>query len=128
MGNEKEILPISMFDIAEIIGHDNAVKLMDSVGGYDSFYIPKNPKQGQELAKIIDWPSYHALCRAIGGNWVHIPRGTFRRLKKSLILGADSKISSRRLSRILDVSQRYVRQIRNQVKDDSQLDLFGEDE
>lgn len=78
---------MSMLEIAETIGFDAAVVLMDNFGGIGSFYIP---------------------------------RGAYRRLKKSLIIEADGNISNRQLCRILGVTERYVLKVKAELKENEQ--------
>lgn len=117
-------LPLSMLEIAETVGFDAAIVIMDNFGGLDSVYIPRMAREDHKMAQLIGFENYKKICKEFGGQRIFIPRGAFRRLKKSLILEADGKISKRKLCKILGVSQRYVRKIKNEIADDKQGCLF----
>lgn len=118
-------MPLSMLEIAETVGFEAAIVIMDNFGGLDSIYIPRVAREDHKMPKLIGFENYKKICKEFGGQRIFIPRGAFRRLKKSLILEADDKISKRKLCKILGVSQRYVRKIKNEIADDKQGNLFN---
>lgn len=123
--NDNEcVLPVSMQEIAELIGVKNAIALMDNIGGLEKYYIPKNPKIEHELAKIIGLDNLVKLSEQFGGDEISFPKGSFRDLKKSRIF--DAKGSARAIAKRLGVTQRYVRKVRNLNANDNQGDLFSE--
>ena len=116
---------MSMLEIAETIGFDAAVVLMDNFGGIGSFYIPRVALERHKIARLIGFENYKKLCKNFGGQRLFIPRGAYRRLKKSLIIEADRNISNRQLCRILGVTERYVLKVKAELKDDKkQGELF----
>ncbi len=118
-------LPTSMLEIAETVGFDAAVVLMDNFGGIGSFYIPRVALERHKIARLIGFENYKKLCKNFGGQRLFIPRGAYRRLKKSLIIEADGNISNRQLCRILGVTERYVLKVKAELKEDKkQGELF----
>ena len=111
-------LPMSMLEIAETIGFDSAVVLMDNFGGIVAL-------EKHKIARLIGLENYKKLCKNFGGQRLFIPRGAYRRLKKSLIIEADGNISNRQLCRILGVTERYVLKVKAELKEDKkQGELF----
>ena len=47
-----------MFEIAETVGFDAAVVLMDNFGGIGSFYIPRVALERHKIARLIGFENY----------------------------------------------------------------------
>lgn len=122
---EKITLPLSMLSIAECVGFDAAIVIMDNFGGLSSFYIPRVAVETHKMAALIGFENYKKLCKEFGGERIFIPRGAFRRLKKSLIIEADKSISQRKLCLMLGVTDRYIRKVKTELEaDKKQGELF----
>lgn len=117
---EKITLPLSMMPLAEVVGFEAAIVIMDNFGGLSRFYIPRVALEKHKLAQLIGMENYTKLCRKFGGTFIYIPRGAFRRLKKSLIMEADKDVSNRKLCLVLGVTERYVLKVKSELKVDKQ--------
>lgn len=123
---EKITLPLSMMPLAEVVGFDAAVVIMDNFGGLSSFYIPRVAVETHKMAQLIGMENYKKLCKEFGGERIFIPRGAFRRLKKSLIIEANKNISQRKLCLMLGVTDRYIRKVKTELEEDKkQGELFA---
>lgn len=114
--------PVGLRRLAEIIGPAAAVKLAESFGGEEDWYIPKTATIGHPFVSVIGLDRLEALSASMGGTTIEIPRGVFRDLKKARILEATG--TNREIARGVGATQRYVRRIRNSIGDDSQPGLF----
>ena len=117
--------PIGLRRLAEVIGPAAAVRLANVLGGVENVYIPKKARIDHEITAIIGLDRMEDLCAEFGGSQIEIPRGVFRDLKKTRIMDATG--SNRDVALRLGCTQRYVREIRSQVRDDNQFNLFSED-
>lgn len=117
--------PVGLRRLAEVIGPKATVDLADALGGAENVYIPKTPRIDHEITAIIGLDRMEALCAEFGGKQIDIPRGAFKDLKKTQIMDAEG--SNRDVALRLRVSQRYVRRIRSEIRDDDQPDLFSQD-
>lgn len=125
MTDQTNTWPVGLRRLAEVIGPAAAVRLADVFGGAEKVYIPKKARIDHDFTAIIGLDRMEALCAEFGGELIEIPRGVFRDLKKTQIMDADG--SNREVALRLKVTQRYVRRIRSQVRDDDQPDLFSQD-
>lgn len=115
--------PVGLRRLAEVIGPAAAVRLADAFGGAEKIYIPKKARIDHEFTAVIGLDRLEALCAEFGGQRIDIPRGAFKDLKKTQIMDAEG--SNREVALRLGVTQRYVRQVRVEVRDDDQPDLFS---
>ena len=63
---EKITLPLSMMPLAEVVGFDAAVVIMDNFGGLSRVYIPPVALEKHKLAQMIGMENYTKLCRKFG--------------------------------------------------------------
>lgn len=114
--------PVGLRRLAEVIGPAAAVRLADEFGGAEKVYIPKRARIDHDFTAVIGLDRMEALCAEFGGHRIDIPRGAFKDLKKTQIMDAEG--SNREVALRLGVTQRYVRRVRVEVRDDDQPDLF----
>lgn len=113
-----------MLEIAETIGFDAAVVLMDNFGGIGSFYIPRVALERHKIAHLIGFENYKNCAKTSAAS-VCLFRAGVPAFKKSLIIEADGNISNRQLCRILGVTERYVLKVKAELKEDKkQGELF----
>ena len=118
--------PVGLRRLAEVIGPAAAVRLAEAFGGTEDIYIPIMANPSHSFTDIIGLDRLEALCAEFGGRKIEIPRGTFRDLKKTRIMDADG--TNRTVALTLGCSQRYVRKVRSEVRQQTQPDLFSEKE
>ncbi|MEZ5648647.1 MAG: hypothetical protein R3E60_06915 [Alphaproteobacteria bacterium] len=109
--------------LAEVIGPPAAMRLVETFGGGEDYFIPKRPGKTHLFLEVLTPLQLKALCGAFGPGYIEIPRGAYRNLAKARIL--DAKGPSRLVARQERVCQRYVRKVRSEVKAaTNQLSLF----
>lgn len=124
--NDISAWPIGLKRLAEVIGPAGAVKLADTIGGGNRIYIPKTPTATNRIALIIGIRNLRLLSDKFGGEWIEIPRGTFKDLKKVAIMDADG--NNEQIASRVGCTVRYVRKILNETGVNSnQLGLFDTD-
>jgi len=118
--------PVGLRRLAIVIGPAAAVKLAEVLGGTENIYIPKTARIDHLLTSVIGLDRLEDLCSAFGGERIEIPRGTFKDLKKAQIIDAEG--SNRDVALRLRVTQRYVRRVRSELRNQYQPDLFKKTE
>jgi hypothetical protein len=121
--------PEGMVQIANIIGTELTIKLVEQYGGVSGYYIPKLKTRAglfNPWAKVIGEDAWRKLCKALGGRRIELPRGSHQRLKKRLILelAEDGKMSHRAIALQAGVTTRYVKIILSGLDGDKQISLF----
>lgn len=128
--NDQELsLPDGLRRIADVIGVELTLRLVDEHGGVAQHYLPKRPREHHAWARTIGFEAYSALCAALGGERIDIPRAAFRHLKKTAILELlDSGLSLREISRRVRCTERYVHMVAHAAhrgSDSRQVKLFS---
>ncbi|ATG91408.1 Mor transcription activator family protein [Methylomonas koyamae] len=67
---------LTLQEIADVIGEDQALQLISQIGGI-TYYFPENCQQGRHVA--LDQAVWEAMCKHFAG-WVYIPKGQANRL------------------------------------------------
>lgn len=105
---------VSYGELCEVIGQDSAEKFSAVYGGV-SFYIPKSPGESSPLYALLGREALSALSRVYGGGSIIVPNRRKLPVKEKVIdMIADGK-SSREIALSLDVTERYVQSIRQQM-------------
>lgn len=110
----RETWPDVLREIAEIVGDELTLRLADIHGGIEGVYIPKSPTTSHPWAIVLGPEPWRAICanKKLGGQRISLPRGTFIRLRKTVILElAEQRLSRRAIARRAKVSERYVRMV-----------------
>jgi hypothetical protein len=123
--------PQGLVAIADVVGPDLTLKLVEKFGGVEKYFIPrlKNSRgYYHPRASILGDVAWQALCKKLGGQKINLPRGCYLKLKKKMIidLAADRTISHRTIALRAQVTETYVRIVLQGLGAPSeQLDLFG---
>jgi hypothetical protein len=118
--------PQRLVDIAEVIGPECALLLVEHVGGISS-YVPKEPDSGHKLARIIGLPALRLLAEMYGGEWLEVPKYAAAKSKKVKIrqLLKDGT-SARETALKADATERWVTMVSKEMRNDAQqLSLFN---
>lgn len=112
-------VPHTVRTVAEVIGMDAAVRLLQAPGKNECVYIPQRIKPGHRLTTILQPDELTALQRTFGGELLPYPsaRGMRRRRaaeRKAQAIQQDVSdgISASEIAAKHGVSERYVRRIR----------------
>lgn len=109
---EETGLPASLEDIELVFGVGVAVKLMQHYGGRDVLF-PKSLKAGHEWFEIFGEETAYKLCHHLTGQKMYVPSGIPQRRRYEVKkLEAQGK-KRHEISRILGVSERWVRHLSN---------------
>lgn len=120
-------LPISVRDIAETLGIEVVIKLVQHFGG-TRFMVPKKLKPHHQI-NVLGEEKAQAFCDYLGGEQIEIPR----RLKKNPVTARQiTDLEKQGLTRVqiarkLGVSLRHIRRTSNAVlsaPSKEQLKLF----
>lgn len=122
----RDLLPESLQDLADVIGLENTIKLIDRFPGI-SLYIPHKTTDSHVLVTVIGEASAEALCDAFGGNEVRLPKldsakrqFKYHTLRKMKSAGCSNRI----VAQVLQYSERHVERLASQFRNEHQLDLF----
>lgn len=121
-----EALPPSLRDVAETLGLQIALKLIEHFGGAEMKF-PKNPGADHPVLAALGNEDGRALCSFLHGGLIYVPHAKARRSIRMdvLALQADGK-GRREIARLLGVSQRHVRRMANKpAAPSNQFDLFS---
>ncbi|WP_456387915.1 hypothetical protein [Profundibacter sp.] len=115
----RHYLPGVLAYIAEEIGEDVAVDLAVARGGRE-VYIPRNPKLGSELSKIVGLDAAVKLNKLLGSGNLLVPCGSVggaggRRTRIIKLL--ESGMSHANIAAEVDVHTRTVERVAETVKD-----------
>ncbi|MEN2979971.1 hypothetical protein P7L78_09125 [Tistrella bauzanensis] len=122
-----ESLPASLVDVAEALGVDVALALMDLYGGQD-IQIPRRPRADHPVIKALGAEVGYALCHYLGGGRIYVPHGRQRRSARRDVLTLQAAGRTRReIAILLGFSERHIRRMANQAAsaDPAQLPLWG---
>jgi len=123
--------PQGLVEIANIVGTELTLKLVDRYGGVEKYYIPKLRNRvglKHPWAEILGDEPWKALCKALGGQRINLPRGVYTHLKKRVILelAEDKALSHRTIALRARATETYVRMVLHGLDTPSgQLDLFN---
>lgn len=105
-------------------GHPEAVPKIIAAWGGTRRSIPQQPREGDELVRIIGLPAARALAQLRGGEEVDIPRGANLGAKKQAVLRMADR-PAREIVQAVGCTDRFVRMARNSGKPDpDQGNLF----
>jgi len=121
--------PDQLVTLANIIGNELTLKLVEKFGGVEKYYIPKLKRQRayyHPWVDIIGKDPWVKLCKTLGGQKICLPRGCHLTLKKRLILelAEDKALSHRTIALRVGATETYVRMVLRGLDTESQLGLF----
>ncbi len=103
--------PFTLRGIAQSIGVDGAMSLVEHLGGLE-YYIPVQATEDHELARVLGMSLFQRLARSHGGQRIAIPRDPYASAAKGQIMTlAEQGIDARTIARQVGVTQRYVRRV-----------------
>lgn len=114
--------PDSMAEIAGLIGPEAAMRLVDAYGG-TRCYVPRRPAAKGPLAQAIGLDQARVLAENYGGEYLLVPTLFVARAKKRRI--AEAHGSAAQVARRYGVTERWVREVRNDEGDERQGLLFA---
>lgn len=126
-GVDTSTWPDSLVQLAEVVGSEAALKLIDHFGGTRAHYIARDVKPNHPWAQLMGIEAYTALVKAFGGTQIDLPRFHFRELKKRTIidLWENTDLSKRQIALRVRATEGYVQSVCNQLTSEPrQLDLF----
>jgi len=102
--------PRALRMIAEVIGPELALELARKAGGIDDVHIPREPTPTHPWAQALGHEHFAALCRALGGQSLNVPRGAFVAWKtREIIELAEQGFTTRQIALRCGVTARHVR-------------------
>lgn len=119
--------PDSLVRLAEVVGSEAALKLIDHFGGTRAHYIAREVKPNHPWAQLMGIEAYDALVKEFGGQQIDLPRFHFRQLKKQTIidLWENTSLSKRQIALKVRATEGYVHTVTNQLTGrPRQMDLF----
>lgn len=120
-------LPNSLQDIAETLGLNVALKVIEHFGGQE-IKFPVRVRDDHEVCQALGKEDAAALCQFLGGSLIYVPHMRARRsIRLDVLALEDAGRERREIARILGVSQRHVRRMANIRPHRNQLDLFADD-
>ena len=102
---------VSFGDLVDVLDKDMANVFCSTRGGL-AVYIPKNPEEDMELARLVGFSGLRALSAVYGGET--ITTSNFRRgkpRKGQIIKMLEQGDSTQKIAMALDVTERYVEHI-----------------
>lgn len=105
---------VSYGELCEVIGNEAADKFSAVYDGV-SFYIPKSPLQSPPLYPLLGHEALSALSRVYGGGAIIVPNRRKLPIKEKVINMLEKGKSAREIALSLDVTERYVQIIRQQM-------------
>lgn len=105
-------LPGLLGKLAETIDRDGVQKMVAQYGGR-RIWIPREMKEGHDLAILLGSDQAGRLCRRFGGQSVFVPVATIRRRhrNRAIVSGYDSGLKAGDLAVRFKVTERQVYQI-----------------
>ena len=117
-------LPASLVDVAETLGLQVALSLIQNFGGLEVKF-PTHPRADHPVIKALGEEDGYALCEFLGGQQIYVPHARPARSMLAEVRKLEARGMTRaEIARALRNSQRYVRRLTNQRPDDSQMSLF----
>lgn len=127
---QSRILDSAIFDqVAAVIGSGDALKLCARFGGTD-LYVPHAVGPDHPIAQTIGSDAARLLSANFTGETLGLPnlshrREVMRRRREVLDLAADGKMTARQIALATGYTERHVRNITGESRDDSnQLNLL----
>jgi len=106
--------PQSLIEIAEIIGPEATLKLVEAYRGQDFCYVPKRITEKSALVQIIGIEAATKLSQAAAGDKIFMPELAVAKSRKQLI--AEAEGTTAEIARRYNVSARWVREVRQPLK------------
>lgn len=127
--HDLEAWPNVLQELAELIGPEATLELARRCGGLERVYIPHEPTLEHAWAKALTPEHWAAVVRALGGQRVDLPLGTYvRLLKRDILTLAEQGIPHRQIAQRLQTTERHVRRVLQglqiRVTDPRQTSLF----
>lgn len=119
--------PQSLRDLVELIDVAAALRFIDAYAGRDYVYIPVELDEGHHLIQAIGETAARQLVDAAAGDRFPVPTMAVRRGLERKRLIREAVGPTHEVAKRLGVSPRWVREVRNEPRDDDrQMDLFSE--
>lgn len=115
-------LPPNAAKLAELIGSDNAIALIDLArnnGGRCFVYVPVSPRAGSEIAKLIGIEAVRKLAQVYGGQDIEIPKcAAIDRAQRHAEVQrlASSGMTNRNIAASVGLTVRHVSNLRTEHK------------
>jgi len=116
-------LPLSMVELAETLGLQIALSLIQNFGGQDIKW-PVRPRPDHPVIKALGERDGLAVCEYLGGSPLYIPHGRPGRVSAARIAALEAAGLDRAgIARALGVSARHVRRVANRSDDPRQYNM-----
>ncbi|OOZ41642.1 hypothetical protein BOW53_02890 [Solemya pervernicosa gill symbiont] len=131
MDNPLEHFPQSIQDLADVVGIDGVLKIVEARGGI-WLYVPRKANDDHWLARLIGFPALQQLVKIYAGEEIEIPRcaKSLKRAKDLEIAnGIKEGASGAQLARQHHYTERGIRKVKRRLKErgeieEQQGDLF----
>lgn len=129
MNIDRTLLPQILQQIAELIDLADTMKLVEKFGGV-RLYIPMKLGAEHQLVDLIGDKNAEKLATAFGGETLEIPKAeaALREIRNQEIREQWPKLSHRQLALKYGTTDRNIRKILGEVRDERQLEIFFETE
>lgn len=116
-----DLPPVPNYEaIVKIVGEEVAVRLSEDFGGI-RLHIPINPGPHSPISVSIGLDAARKISEVYGSQYMSVPLNASKRAK---VLALISKgWSAPKIARAARCSERYVKKLRSQLRDDQQLGL-----
>ena len=106
----RNMMPGSTQEIAEVVGDDNVMKLVEEYGG-TRIFIPRNMGVQHKLAKLLGFENARILSNTFGGETLTVARCSnllrYQR-NKEICTKYDAGVGVRALARRYEVTERHI--------------------
>lgn len=109
--------PQTLIETAAIIGPEATLKLVEAYRGRDYCYVPHRLTDKCKLVQIIGMEAATKLSQAAAGDKIFIPELAIAKCRKQLI--AEAEGTTAEIARRFNVSARWVRQVRKDIRSDN---------
>lgn len=124
--NHRDKLPTSLIDLAETLGLEVALKLVEAFGGQEVKF-PMKPRPDHPIIVALGETDGHAVCEYLGGAMIYVPHGRAGSNRRAVANLEQKGYTRGEIARILGISQRHVRRLANESPEDRrQASLFDD--
>jgi hypothetical protein len=120
-------IPPSVRNVAEVIGMEGAVRLMQVTKSNRQIYIPAKEVGAHHLSSVLRPDEIRLLCREFGGSLMHYPSGRSMKRRRATQIKAQAIMkdvsAGRKLNEVAmkhGVSPQYVSRLRTRGSTSSQ--------
>jgi len=120
-------IPPSVRSVADVIGMEGAVRLMQATTSNRQIYIPAKEVGAHHLASVLRPDELRMLCREFGGSLMHYPSARSMKRRRATQIKAQAIMQDLRAGRKLSevaikhgVSCQYVSRLRTRGTTSSQ--------